>query len=114
MWFIRKLFVKSRVSQRRSLRVVGDLESIERRCLLSVAMPTTEFRGAAPPHEVGAPIAGIAATPGRATTATGAQGQVGIGAIVSGTVGIAANDDSPVDPGQGGGGIPPVIGKVSW
>jgi hypothetical protein len=115
MWSIRKFFGRSRKSQRRSRHVVFcALESFERRCLLSVAMPAAEFRRAAPAHEIGAPVAGIAALAGRATAAVHAQSQLGIGANVGSTAGFGADDDQPVDPGQGGGDIPPVIGKVSW
>jgi hypothetical protein len=115
MWSIRKFFGRSCKTQRGSRRVVFcGLESFERRCLLSVAMPAAGFRGAAPANEFGAPVAGITASPGRATAATHAQRQPGIVASVGSSAGFGADDDEPVDPGQGGGDIPPVIGKVSW
>ena len=113
--FIRKFFGESHASKRRSRRVVGgDLELFERRCLLSVAMPAAEFRGGAVPHEIGAPVAGILASPGRSTAAINSQSHPGLQANLVSTAGIMASDDDPVDPDPGGGDIPPVIGTVSW
>ncbi len=114
MWSFTKLFGGIPASRRRSWRTVfGDLESFERRRLLSVAMPAAEIHRL-PRNAVDAQVAHASSSPNRAVVASHAFVNTGIGENMAGTAVIVASDDQGGDSCQDDGDIPPVIGKVSW
>ena len=114
MWPFTMLFGEFPASRRRVCRTLfGHLESIEPRRLLSVAMPGAEIHRA-PPHPDFAAVTVSSSAPERAPLASNTFLIPGIGGSTAGTVAMVASDDEAADPGQNGGDIPPVIGKVSW
>jgi hypothetical protein len=114
MWFFTKCFSGPSALRRRVRRMVsGDLESLESRRLLSVAMPAAEIHRV-PPNAVDASDNVASSSPDPATVASFASVSPGIGANLAGAAMIVASADPTGDPGGDDGDIPPVIGKVSW
>lgn len=115
MWSLTKLSNGLSPARRVRRTVLGDLDLnlCEPRRLLSLAMPAAEIGAVVPPHSPGVTVGHAPAVAewvgaaGAASTNSEIETNLDLPAVV-------ADDDPPTDPGQGGGDIPPVIGKVSW